>query len=98
MKLTGVCSYCPQDSEMLYCGRLSLVADLLQALFKDAYTLQKALLELLDKMSLSTVASEDEVSLIVSCKCLRVVVFFSTEDFIVQPSHCFTSLLNFNFF
>lgn len=51
---------------MVYCGRLSLVADLLQALFKDAYSLQKALLELLDKMSLNTGASEDAVPDIVS--------------------------------
>ena len=57
---------------MVYCGRLSLVADLLQALFKDAYTLQKALLELLDRMSLNTGASEDEVSDIVSCMCFIV--------------------------
>ncbi|XP_011613067.1 FIGNL1-interacting regulator of recombination and mitosis [Takifugu rubripes] len=55
-----------KDSEMVYCGRMSLVADLLQALFKGAYTLQKALLELLDKMSLNAGASEDEVSDIVS--------------------------------
>lgn len=80
-------SYCPQDSEMVYCGRLSLVADLLQALFKDAYTLQKALLELLDRMSLNTGASEDEVSDIVSCMC-----------FIVNLSHCFTPLIELNFF
>lgn len=57
---------------MVYCGRLSLVADLLQALFKDAYTLQKALLELLDKMSLNTGAPEDEVSDIVPCMCFCV--------------------------
>uniref|UniRef100_A0A3P8UED4 Fignl1 interacting regulator of recombination and mitosis n=1 Tax=Amphiprion percula TaxID=161767 RepID=A0A3P8UED4_AMPPE len=35
-----------KDSEVLYCGRLSLVADLLQGLFKDAYSLQKGLLDL----------------------------------------------------
>lgn len=57
---------------MVYCGRMSLVSDLLQALFKGAYNLQKALLELLDKMSLNTGASEDEVSDIVSCMCLYV--------------------------
>uniref|UniRef100_A0A3Q3X7Q0 Uncharacterized protein n=1 Tax=Mola mola TaxID=94237 RepID=A0A3Q3X7Q0_MOLML len=43
-----------KDSEVVYCGRLSLVADLLQGLFKEAYTLQKGLLELLDKMTLNT--------------------------------------------
>lgn len=45
---------------MVYCGRLSLVADLLQQLFKEAYTLQKSLLEVLDKMSLNSGASEEE--------------------------------------
>lgn len=56
---------------------MSLVSDLLQALFKGAYNLQKALLELLDKMSLNTGASEDEVSDIVSCMCLYGAFFFS---------------------
>lgn len=51
---------------MVYCGRLSLVADLLQGLFKDAYTLQKGLLELLEKMPLNSSASEEEISDIVT--------------------------------
>lgn len=55
---------------MVYSGRLSLVADLLQGLFKEAYTLQKGLLELLDKMSLSSGTSEEEVSDIVTRGCL----------------------------
>lgn len=76
--------YCPQDSEMVYCGRLSLVADLLQALFKGAYTLQKALLELLDKMSLNTGASEDEVSDIVSCVYLCVAFLSTAEHFVAK--------------
>lgn len=68
---------------MVYCGRMSLVADLLQALFKGAYTLQKALLELLDKMSLNAGASEDEVSDIVSCMycwslCCKALLSFYT--------------------
>ncbi|KAG7283653.1 hypothetical protein CRUP_020426 [Coryphaenoides rupestris] len=37
-----------KESEEVYCGRLSLVADLLQGLFKEAYSLQKGLMELLD--------------------------------------------------
>lgn len=32
----------------MYSGRLHLVSDLLQALFKEAYSLQKQLMELLD--------------------------------------------------
>ncbi|XP_070816561.1 FIGNL1-interacting regulator of recombination and mitosis [Chaetodon trifascialis] len=55
-----------KDSEEVYCGRLSLVADLLQGLFKEAYTLQKGLLELLDRISLDSSASEEEVSDIVT--------------------------------
>lgn len=69
---------------MVYCGRLSLVADLLQALFKGAYTLQKALLELLDKMSLNTGASEDEVSDIVSCVYLCVAFLSTAEHFVAK--------------
>ncbi|XP_041791809.1 uncharacterized protein C1orf112 homolog [Chelmon rostratus] len=55
-----------KDSEEVYCGRLSLVADLLQGLFKEAYNLQKGLLELLDRISLDSSASEEEVSDIVT--------------------------------
>ncbi|KAM4739416.1 FIGNL1-interacting regulator of recombination and mitosis isoform 3-T3 [Anableps anableps] len=55
-----------KDSEVVYCGRLSLVADLLQGLFKEAYSLQKSLLEVLDRISLDTSASDEEVSDIVT--------------------------------
>ncbi|XP_068600023.1 FIGNL1-interacting regulator of recombination and mitosis [Brachionichthys hirsutus] len=55
-----------KDSEVVYCGRLSLVADLLQGLFKEAYSLQKSLLELLDRISLTSRASDEEVSDIVT--------------------------------
>lgn len=55
-----------RESEVVYCGRLSLVADLLQGLFKEAYSLQKGLLELLDRISLDSSASEEEVSDIVT--------------------------------
>ncbi|XP_021570803.1 uncharacterized protein C1orf112 homolog isoform X1 [Carlito syrichta] len=37
-----------KNSESVYSGRLHLVSDLLQALFKEAYSLQKQLMELLD--------------------------------------------------
>ncbi len=59
---------------MVYCGRLSLVADLLQGLFKEAYSLQKGLLELLDRMSLDSSASEEEVSDIVTGVCVFVYI------------------------
>nr|XP_020503268.1 uncharacterized protein C1orf112 homolog [Labrus bergylta]XP_020503269.1 uncharacterized protein C1orf112 homolog [Labrus bergylta] len=55
-----------KESEVLYCGRLSLVADLLQGLFKEAYSLQKGLLELLDRITLDSNASEEEVSDIIT--------------------------------
>lgn len=54
---------------MVYCGRLSLVADLLQGLFKEAYALQKGLLEVLEKMPLNSNASEEEISDIVTGGC-----------------------------
>ncbi|XP_063057096.1 FIGNL1-interacting regulator of recombination and mitosis [Engraulis encrasicolus] len=55
-----------KESEGVYNGRLSLVGDLLQALFKEAYTLQKGLIELLDRVSLDDDASKEEVSDIVT--------------------------------
>lgn len=55
-----------KESEVVYCGRLSLVADLLQGLFKEAYSLQKGLLELLDRISLDSSGAEEEVSDIVT--------------------------------
>ncbi|KAK7888936.1 hypothetical protein WMY93_024496 [Mugilogobius chulae] len=63
--LKGAFQHC-KDSEVVYCGRLSLVADLLQALFKAAYSLQKGLLEVLDRVSVDSSASEDEISDIVT--------------------------------
>ncbi|KAM9831398.1 FIGNL1-interacting regulator of recombination and mitosis [Neosynchiropus ocellatus] len=55
-----------KESETFYCGRLSLVADLLQGLFKEAYSLQKNLLDLLERISIDSSASEDEVTDIVT--------------------------------
>uniref|UniRef100_A0A672QC57 Uncharacterized protein n=1 Tax=Sinocyclocheilus grahami TaxID=75366 RepID=A0A672QC57_SINGR len=55
-----------KDSEVMYSGRLSLVGDLLQGLFKEAYSLQKGLMELMDKINLEDTASEEEVSDIVT--------------------------------
>ena len=70
----SITACCLKESEVVYCGRLSLVADLLQGLFKEAYSLQKGLLELLDRISLDSSASEEEVSDIVTggslCVCL----------------------------
>ncbi|KAG8515798.1 LOW QUALITY PROTEIN: hypothetical protein J0S82_010880, partial [Galemys pyrenaicus] len=49
-----------QNSESVYSGRLHLVADLLQALFKEAYSLQKQLMELLDMVCLNPLVDEKE--------------------------------------
>ncbi|XP_018428126.1 PREDICTED: uncharacterized protein C1orf112 homolog, partial [Nanorana parkeri] len=55
-----------KESDSLYSGRLHLVLDLLQAIFKDAVCLQKQLMELLDKATLGSSASEKEVAWLVS--------------------------------
>ena len=80
-----------QESEVVYCGRLSLVADLLQGLFKEAYTLQKGLLELLDRVSLDSSASEEQVSDIVTGVCLCMhLPFFHCHPLVINPFHCCT--------
>ncbi|XP_047442468.1 uncharacterized protein C1orf112 homolog isoform X2 [Mugil cephalus] len=93
-----------KDSEVIYCGRLSLVADLLQGLFKEAYSLQKGLLELLDKISLDSNASEEEVSDIVSvihslldiCSIisnLDIALHANTWKFLIKQSLKYQSLV-----
>ncbi|XP_030743635.2 uncharacterized protein C1orf112 homolog isoform X2 [Echinops telfairi] len=49
-----------KNSESVYSGRLHLVSDLLQALFKEAYSLQKQLMGLLDLVSLASVEDEND--------------------------------------
>uniref|UniRef100_A0A8P4KEF3 Fignl1 interacting regulator of recombination and mitosis n=1 Tax=Dicentrarchus labrax TaxID=13489 RepID=A0A8P4KEF3_DICLA len=93
-----------KDSEVVYCGRLSLVADLLQGLFKEAYTLQKGLLELLDRISLESSASEEEVSDIVTvihslldiCSIisnLDIALHANTWKFLIKQSLKYQSLV-----
>lgn len=65
----------------MYSGRLSLVGDLLQGLFKEAYSLQKGLMELLEKIHLDDTSSEEEVSDIVTGvwfvqKIIHWLIFF----------------------
>ncbi|XP_078417474.1 FIGNL1-interacting regulator of recombination and mitosis isoform X3 [Cetorhinus maximus] len=56
-----------KDSETLYSGRLHLVADLLQSLFKEAYSLQKGFMELLDRIVLESAdATGDDVACMVT--------------------------------
>ncbi|XP_063283049.1 FIGNL1-interacting regulator of recombination and mitosis [Pelobates fuscus] len=54
-------SHC-KDSDTVYSGRLHLVSDLLQAVFKEAVSLQKQLVELLDKTTVTTGISDNETS------------------------------------
>uniref|UniRef100_A0A4X2K960 FIGNL1 interacting regulator of recombination and mitosis n=1 Tax=Vombatus ursinus TaxID=29139 RepID=A0A4X2K960_VOMUR len=56
-----------KNSDSVYAGRLHLVSDLLQALFKEAYSLQKHLMELLDMVCMdASVVEEDDTSDMVS--------------------------------
>ncbi|XP_017651556.1 uncharacterized protein C1orf112 homolog isoform X1 [Nannospalax galili] len=50
-----------KNSESVYSGRLHLVSDLLQALFKEAYSLQKQLMELLDMVCMDPSVDENDV-------------------------------------
>uniref|UniRef100_A0A8I5NG34 FIGNL1 interacting regulator of recombination and mitosis n=1 Tax=Papio anubis TaxID=9555 RepID=A0A8I5NG34_PAPAN len=49
-----------KNSESVYSGRLHLVSDLLQALFKEAYSLQKQLMELLDMVCMDPSVDEND--------------------------------------
>ncbi|XP_054908419.1 uncharacterized protein C1orf112 homolog isoform X1 [Poeciliopsis prolifica] len=93
-----------KDSEMVYCGRLSLVADLLQRLFKEAYSLQKSLLEVLDRISLDSSAPDEEVSDIVTvihslldiCSIisnLDIALHANTWKFLIKQSLKYQSLV-----
>ncbi|XP_059197361.1 FIGNL1-interacting regulator of recombination and mitosis [Centropristis striata] len=93
-----------KESEVVYCGRLSLVADLLQGLFKEAYSLQKGLLELLDRISLDSSASEEEVCDVVTvihnlldiCSIisnLDIALHANTWKFLIKQSLKYQSLV-----
>ncbi|XP_054458654.1 uncharacterized protein C1orf112 homolog [Anoplopoma fimbria] len=93
-----------KESEVVYCGRLSLVADLLQGLFKEAYSLQKDLLDLLDRISLDSNSSEEEVSDIVTvihnlldiCSIisnLDIALHANTWKFLIKQSLKYQSLV-----
>ncbi|KFO75386.1 Uncharacterized protein C1orf112, partial [Cuculus canorus] len=55
-----------KDSESVYCGHLHLISDLLQAVFKETYSLQKQLMELLDKISMDSASTEESITDMVS--------------------------------
>ncbi|XP_056133591.1 uncharacterized protein C1orf112 homolog isoform X1 [Lampris incognitus] len=93
-----------KESQEIYCGCLSLLADLLQDLFKEACSLQKGVMELLDRISLDTSTSEEEVSDIVMVihSLLDVCVVIASLDmamhantwkFIIKQSVRYQSLV-----
>lgn len=93
-----------KESEVVYSGRLSMVGDLLQALFKEAYALQKGLIDLLDQINLQEAASEEEVSDIVSVlhslldicsiiSSLDMALHANTWKFIIKQSVKYQSLV-----
>ncbi|XP_006887520.1 PREDICTED: uncharacterized protein C1orf112 homolog [Elephantulus edwardii] len=49
-----------KNSESIYSGQLHLVSDLLQALFKKAYSLQKQLMELLDMVCMDPLVNKND--------------------------------------
>lgn len=53
----------------MYCGHLHLISDLLQAMFKETYSLQKQLMELLDTISMGSASTEDNITDMVSGIC-----------------------------
>ena len=53
----------------MYCGHLHSISDLLQAMFKETYSLQKQLMELLDMISMGSVSTEDNITDMVSGMC-----------------------------
>ncbi|XP_069497404.1 FIGNL1-interacting regulator of recombination and mitosis isoform X2 [Ambystoma mexicanum] len=55
-----------RDSDSVYSGRLHLVSDLLQSIFKVAVSLHKQLMELLDKICIDSSATEEEIGDLVS--------------------------------
>ncbi|XP_058234953.1 FIGNL1-interacting regulator of recombination and mitosis [Hemibagrus wyckioides] len=93
-----------KDSEVVYGGRLSLVGDLLQSLFREAYSLQKYLMELLEKISLENSASEEEISDLVTvihslldiCSVisnLDIALHANTWKFIIKQSVKYQTLV-----
>uniref|UniRef100_A0A8C2UEQ9 FIGNL1 interacting regulator of recombination and mitosis n=1 Tax=Coturnix japonica TaxID=93934 RepID=A0A8C2UEQ9_COTJA len=62
-----------KDSESMYCGHLHLISDLLQAMFKETYSLQKQLMELFDQISVGS-ASTEAVAILISFLVIHTVL------------------------
>ncbi|XP_069087189.1 FIGNL1-interacting regulator of recombination and mitosis isoform X1 [Pleurodeles waltl] len=58
--LRSMFTHC-RDSEYVYSGRLHMVSDLLQSVFKEAVFLHKQLMELMDKVCIDSSATEEEI-------------------------------------
>ncbi|KAI4890940.1 hypothetical protein NFI96_033199, partial [Prochilodus magdalenae] len=93
-----------KESEVVYSGRLSLVGDLLQGIFKEAYSLQKGLMELLEKVSLENSASREDISDVVTVihslldicsviSTLDIALHANTWKFIIKQSVKYQSLV-----
>ncbi|KAL1022891.1 hypothetical protein UPYG_G00033820 [Umbra pygmaea] len=93
-----------KESEVVYSGRLSLVGDLLQAMFKEAYSLQKGLMELVERISLDNTPSEEHISDIITvihnlldiCSVisnLDITLHANTWKFIIKQSVKYASLV-----
>uniref|UniRef100_A0A8C5QN79 Uncharacterized protein n=1 Tax=Leptobrachium leishanense TaxID=445787 RepID=A0A8C5QN79_9ANUR len=93
-----------KESDSVYCGRLNLVSDLLQAIFKEAVILQKQLMELLDRTDLSSKVSEMETADLVSvlhsvldiCKVVSTMdhaLHANTWKFIIKQSLKYRALI-----
>ncbi|XP_039586145.1 uncharacterized protein C1orf112 homolog isoform X3 [Passer montanus] len=63
--LKGTFTHC-KDSESVYYGHLHLISDLLQSMFKETYSLQKQLMELVDLISMGSASTEDDITYMVS--------------------------------
>ncbi|XP_036057708.1 uncharacterized protein C1orf112 homolog isoform X2 [Onychomys torridus] len=71
-----------KNSESLYSGRLHLLSDLLQGLFREAYSLQKKLMGLLDMVCMDPSVDENNILLMVEVihSLLDVCSVISTMD------------------
>ncbi|XP_077188373.1 FIGNL1-interacting regulator of recombination and mitosis [Paroedura picta] len=95
--------YC-KDSESLYSDHLHLFADLLQSLFKETYSLQKQLMELLDMISVDSCVAEDGTAIMVSvihtvleiCSAISIIdhaLHANTWKFLIRQSTKHKSLI-----
>lgn len=86
----------------MYYGHLHLISDLLQSMFKETYSLQKQLMELIDLISIGSASSEEDITDMVSGihrfdTFLVLLSLFSIEnlfEILKQVSECAYFLLS----